>query len=371
MAGAVIGGGVPALTLSLLSNVAIAQEADFDLDELIAAAQAEGELTVYDTSSRITPVAELFEETYGIRVNATKLSNPEQVERVRREVDAGNIQVDVVGLSDGPTIVNELIPQGYVTNWVPPDLADLIPEQFHYPLTYRLEQRIFGYNTDSYESSPITNIWELTEPEWQGRVMLRDPATTPANIGFFAVLTEHHDLLAEAYEQHYGEEIQLSEANAGWEFLARFFQNDPIVMGSDGDVGDAVGAAGQTDAPIGFYVYTKHRDIVDKDLRLAVAFDVEPFIGYASGTHVVLVNNSPNPNAAKLFARFLMTEEGVSQWTVNDLGGYSPNPQVGVHADDELGSWEAWQPFLVQLDDELTWAIGQDVLDMWFTYAAK
>jgi iron(III) transport system substrate-binding protein len=142
-------------------------------------------------------------------------------------------------------------------------------------------------------------------------------------------------------------------------------------MGSDGDVGDAVGAAGQTDAPIGFYVYTKHRDIVDKDLRLAVAFDVEPFIGYASGTHVVLVNNSPNPNAAKLFARFLMTEEGVSQWTVNDLGGYSPNPQVGVHADDELGSWEAWQPFLVQLDDELTWAIGQDVLDMWFTYAAK
>ena len=30
-------------------------EEDFDLDELIAAAQAEGEVTVYDTSSRVLP----------------------------------------------------------------------------------------------------------------------------------------------------------------------------------------------------------------------------------------------------------------------------------------------------------------------------
>ncbi len=357
-------GASPAPTVTAAPEV-------YSYEALVAAAQAEGQLVVYDTSSRIERVAANFEAAYGIPVSATKMSNPEQIERVRREVDAGNIQVDVIGISDGPVLVNELIPQGYVTNWVPEDLASIFPREFQNPLTYRLEQRIFGYNTDSHDAPPITNIWQLTEPEWRGKVMLRDPATTPSNIGFFAALTREHDALARAYRAHFGREIQLTEENAGWEFLLRFFKNDPVVLRSDGDVGDAVGAAGQSDAPLGFYVYTKHRDNETKDLRLAVNFDIDPFIGYASGTHVAVVNGGPNPNAARLFVRFLLTEEGVGPWVLEDLGGYSPNPQVGVHADDELGSWAAWQPQLVQLDDELTWAIGQDILDLWLMNAGR
>lgn len=353
------------------SRAGLVIDEDFSYDALVAAARAEGEVVVFDTSSRIERVAANFEAKYGIRVRATKMSNPEQIERVRREVAAGNVQVDVIGISDGPVLVNELIPQGYVINWVPADLAEVFPQEFQFPLTYRLEQRIFGFNMDSHSEPPITNIWQLTEPEWRGRVMLRDPATTPSNIAFFAALTREHDALAAAYRAHFGRSIQLTEENAGWEFLVRFFQNDPISMRSDGDVGDAVGVAGQTDAPLGFYVYTKHRDNERRGLRLAVNFGVDPFIGYASGTHVSVVNGGPNPNAARLFTRFLMTPEGVNPWVLEDLGGYSPNPQVGVHAEDELGSWAAWQPYLVQLDDELTWAIGQDILDLWMIHAAR
>ena len=347
-------------------------EEDFDLNELIAAAQAEGELTVYDTSSRIGGVAEAFSAKYGIPVvNATKMGNPEQVERLRREVDSGNIQVDVIGISDSPTLLNDLIPRGYVINWVPPDMADLLPKEFQLPLVYRMEQRVIGYNTDSYPESPISNIWELTEPRWRSKVMLRDPVATPSTMGFFVTMTtpKYADMLEKAYEDLYGEPLKTNLENAGWEWLDRFSKNDPIVFASDDDVAEAVGAAGQTNAPIGFYVYSKHRNMEEENLKLAVAFDVEPFIGYVGVTCSAIVNGGPHPNAAKLFVRYLQTEEGSAPWVINSMGGYAPNPEIGVYPDDELGSWAAWQPYLVQLDDQLTWEIGQDILDLWLTNA--
>ncbi|MDX9914718.1 MAG: ABC transporter substrate-binding protein [Sphaerochaeta sp.] len=344
---------------------------EYSYEKLVELAQAEGELTVYDTSSRIEPIAAAFSAKYGITVRATKMGNPEQIERVKREVDAGNIQVDVIGISDAPIIVNDLIPQGYVINWVPQDLADVIPSELQYPLTYRLGQRVFGYNFESSDSSPVTNIWQLTEPEWKGRVFFRDPSTTPANLGFFVTMTkpEYAAKLEKAYRDYYGKPIQLTEKNAGWEFIVRFFKNDPVVLRSDGDVGDAVGAPGQKNAPIGFYTYSKQRDN-DIGLRLATAFEMEPFIGYASGTHVVVVNGSPHPNAARLFVRYLLTEEGVAPF-MDDIGVYAPNPAVPVHPDDDLGSWEAWREYMLILDDKLTWEISQDVLDLWFIHAAR
>ncbi len=344
---------------------------EYSYEKLVELAQAEGELTVYDTSSRIEPIGAAFAEKYGITVRATKMGNPEQIERVKREVDAGNIQVDVIGISDAPTIVNDLIPQGYVINWVPADLADVIPEELQFPLTYRFGQRVFGYNFESYPSSPVTNVWQLTEAEWKGRVFLRDPSTTPANLSLFVTLTKpsYAAMLAQTYQDYYGRPIQLTEENAGWEFVVRFFKNDPVVLRSDGDVGDAVGAPGQTDAPIGFYTYAKQRDN-DIGLRLATAFEMQPFIGYASGTHVAVVNGSPNPNAARLFVRYLLTEEGVAPF-MGDIGVYAPNPAVPVHPDDDLGSWDAWRQYLVVLDDELTWERSQDVLDLWFIHAGR
>lgn len=329
----------PAASPAPAAPAAPAAEPAFDLEALIAAAQAEGRLVVYDTSSRITRVAENFQALYGIQVSATKMGNPEQIERVRREVDAGNVQVDVIGVSDAPTLINDLIPRGYVSNWIPPDMVDLIPQEYQYPLTYRLGQRIIGYNSDSYPQSPISNIWELTEERWRGRIMMRDPAVTPATIAFFATMTtpRYAAMLEQAYRTHYGRALQTREANAGWEFLKQLFANRPVVFRSDDDVGEAVGAAGQQNAPIGLYVYTKHRDNENKNLRLTAALNVQPFIGYVETTNVAIVNGGPNPNAAKLFVRFLMREEGVGPWVLEDLGSYSPNPEVGVHAEDELG----------------------------------
>ena len=75
------------------------------LDELIAAAQKEGEVATYWHSSRMgKKVAKAFEEKYGVKVLATKMKDSEMTERIVREVSSGNVIVDLVGYDDGPML---------------------------------------------------------------------------------------------------------------------------------------------------------------------------------------------------------------------------------------------------------------------------
>jgi len=344
----------------------IISDDDFDLDELIKLAQAEGKLTITDTTSRIVAIGEEFGKKYGIEVKATKMGNQEQIQRVRREVDSGNVQTDIIGIADAPTLENDLLPSGYVINWIPPNMKDLIPQKYQTPLAYRLMARVVGYNTDAYPSSPVTNIWELTEPKWFNKLMLSDPAITPDTIGYFATLTrdDYAKTLAEEYQKFYGKPLVTNEKNAGWEFLKRLFANRPTTFVSDQEVVEAVGAPGQVDPPLGFYNYTKHRDNVTRGLKLGVSFELKPLLGYTERTFIQIVKNAPNPNAARLFVHYMLTEEGVKHFT-GELGGYSPNPNIGVHPDDDLGSFDKWSEHIINIDGNLAWKLQEDILDLW------
>lgn len=340
-------------------------------EQLIEAAREEGEVVVYATSSRIGPAGDNFEAEYGIPVRGTKMGDPEQTERVMRESDAGNVQVDVILYEDGPTLFNQLIPQGYVEPYTPETMRSEIADQFLDPVNFRLQPRIFGYNPEVYgDTSPVTNVWELTEEEWNGRFFIRDPLDTPATLSFFATIVENSDMMAEAYRSLHGRDIELREDNAGWEFIRRLFENDPVVTGSDTDVAEAVGARGQENPPIGFYTYTKHRDIEERNLSLAVALDMEPFVGYALDNWALVVNDSPNPNAARLFVEFLLQEGGVGPW-LGDIGAFSPNPDLPVHPDDALGSWSEWTDVLMTVDYEAGWEHRDTLQDYWLRYAER
>ncbi len=360
-----------ALVMTAIVAAAVSAQAEpFNLDELIKAARKEGQLTAYFTSSRIKDVGANFEKKYGIKVKGTKMADPEQAERVIREVDSKNVQVDVIGFEDGALLEGKLIPDGYVTSWMPPDLKHLVAPEDQNPLVFLWQPRIFGYNTDSYgPKSPVTNIWQLAEPKWKGKVILRDPAMTPANLAFFASIVSDPKPVEDAYRQLYGKALVTREKNAGWEYLKRLFQNDIIVMKSDGDIGDAVGAAGQKDAPLGFYTLTKQRDNQVKNLKLATAQGLKPFMGYALPTYALIVKNAPHPNAAKLFVHYILSE-GHTPWTVDDMGAFSPNSRASSHPDNE-GTWAEWLPKLLKLDNRLALRMRQEILDFWLQYGGR
>lgn len=74
-----------------------------------------------------------------------------------------------------------------------------------------------------------------------------------------------------AYEELYGEELVLSEgcANAGYEFLKRLRENEPIFTSASDEVAEAVGTPGQSDPPIGFCASSKLRKNEDNGWVLA------------------------------------------------------------------------------------------------------
>ena len=105
------------LALLILPSQAFA--GGHSLDELIAAAQKEGEVATYWHSSRMgKKVAKAFEKKYGVKVLATKMKDSEMTERIVREVSSGNVIVDLVGYDDGPMLDTVLTPQGFVENYV-------------------------------------------------------------------------------------------------------------------------------------------------------------------------------------------------------------------------------------------------------------
>ena len=63
------------------------------------------------------------------------------------------------------------------------------------------EANVWAYNTQAHDTCPIENIWQLTEPEWKGKVALQDPLGKASYIDWFNQMAVHGDeAVAAAYE---------------------------------------------------------------------------------------------------------------------------------------------------------------------------
>ncbi|WP_454299190.1 ABC transporter substrate-binding protein [Salana multivorans] len=218
-------------------------------------------LVAYWHSSRIEKAGEAFEEKYGIKVTGTKQTDSETTERVVREVESGNILADVIGYDDGARLANHLIPYEIITNYVPPAYADVIDPEYTDPMIYLFQVTVWGYNTETYpDGCPVSNLWELTEPEWKRNIHMLDPRLRTTQVQWFAEAEKHSDELEAAYQEYAGEPLKLTEENAGLEFIKRLAQNDPIVHQGDEEIAVAVGVTGQANPPMGQYTIGRHRD---------------------------------------------------------------------------------------------------------------
>jgi iron(III) transport system substrate-binding protein len=100
---------------------------------------------------------------------------------------------------------------------------------------------------------------------------------------------------------------------------------------------------------MGLFVYSKTRYDAAKNLALLPMTEVQPFAGFIYPRFVHLTKNAKNPNAAKLFIEFLLTQEGFAPWG-KDVGAYSTNPNITVNQGDHPVSF--WQPRLVPEDPQ-------------------
>jgi len=320
------------------------------VDELYEKAKEEGKVVIYSNGSKFKDVKVSFEAEYpGITVEPFKISRAELKEKLTREHEAGVYNVDVVHTNAEP----DLLDGGYVFPFRPDDIMETYFDDFkdaEYPSHYMTVNPII-YNTEVYDEPPVTNWWDLTEPEWKGKVLLNDPVSDITYSELFVTIIQNSDEMEEAYKDKYGEEIELTEENAGYEFISRFIANDPILMSSGEDIIEGVGQSGQTDPPIGFTSSSKLRHIEQSGLPIDGTFDLNPKVSVISSKTLYVANQASHPNAAKLLIRWAMGEadgQAAGLDPFNLYGVWVPRENTENHNElsvEDISAWEFDQKY--------------------------
>ncbi|MEQ3553591.1 ABC transporter substrate-binding protein [Pseudonocardia nematodicida] len=341
-------------------------------EELLEQARAEGTVSVYSFTSRIAAVEAEFERTYpGIDVVATDISSTEQIARIKAEAAAGSPGADVAYLSDAPVVLDELLDEGLLRNYVPPRVADALPAEFREPLlASRLSTKTLMFNEEAHpDGPPVQNLWELTDPEWNGRVVMVDPQIRGDYLDLMTEIVLRSEEMGAAHEALRGVPVELDEGieSAGEQWIADLYANGVVLVGDTDSVNAAVGARGQQDPPVGFTTYSDRRDNSEENRALQAATEVAPAPGIAFPAMIGLSPDAANPAAARLLVDFLMGDDSETGGTWFEPfyvpGDYPTRDDVTPPAEAlplaELGTWT--------IDPGASAGVRRDVADLLLT----
>lgn len=354
------------LTASLFAMPCYADDAS-GVDALLKAAKAEAPINIYDSTGKIVEMAKNFSKKYGLKATGIKVSASSQLEMIVREGQAKNVQGDVVLITDAPAGLAQLLPGGYVMNWLPPDMKDKIPAKFQDPLSITTNASVWAYNTEVYDSCPVKNIWELTDPKWKNKVAFYDPLSKGTYPDWFNQTATHFDdAMKAAYKAEYGKDIDLGgekSATAAW--VKAFAQNSPLLADTDDAISEAVGAPGQKEPFFGLLSSAKFRDNADKGFKLGLCADMGPWPGWTYVKLGLIATGTKSPNTAKLFIHYILTEEGIAPQVID--GKLPTNPDIKLPADEPSGIGKVLDKLeqydaSTALDD---WDARQDWQDFW------
>jgi len=307
-----------------------------DWGAIEAAARKEGQVVIYSVSSRVPKLADTFKEKYGVEIVSYDLSSDVQLEKFRREHKAGIFNVDVLFNQDAPLLLNEYLDKKLIHNFIPDDsVGQLDKEEMEPLLIQRWSSRILVYNkVKNPEGAPFDNLWDLTKPEWQGRIQMPNPSEDSNQSNVLQTILQHPDEMEEAYEKEFGEKLTYSKAvekaikkhplidkpDAAIEWLYRLLQNKPVFISSTTQIFKNVGDVKQDNPPVGFTTFSKLRSNKPGEFEAEPAYNVEPAFGVAYPSILVIADGAPHPNAAKILIKEMMGDS-FGPWNV--IGDYA------------------------------------------------
>lgn len=263
-------------------------------DELIAAAQAEGEVVFYTAFSNdvMDQLAQGFEDKYGITVSYQRSTSGETKARVEEELAAGRLATDVIRLSSDPLWHDKMI--DYLAE---PDPArspalQAVPAELRHGTWTETDQAYYGfvYNTDELAASDVpTDVRDIVNLEGaSGRLGTAHPATSNTYATWHTVLYDEWG--QDEYEQFWTTFVKdlngvLSDSSA------------PLV---------ASVAAGEL-LIIGPTNYGQMSDLKAQGAPVEMAY-IDPVLRVPGAVYTF--KDAPHPNAAVLFIDWLLSEDG-------------------------------------------------------------
>ncbi len=291
----------------MLSYFNAANAAQARWEDVFKAAEKEGEVTVYATNSvgELSVIWDAFRARFPkIKLNAVSISTTSEiVTKAMAERRAGQFLIDVVLGAPG-AIYNSLY-RGKALDPLPPAL--LLPEVVDLSKWWKGKHRyvdsegqyVFIYqsslygppvylNTKMVPLESMRSVWELLDPKWKGKIIALWPR---ANYVSTALLFMYH------------------HPQIGPKFLERLYGDMDLTYFSDFRQGTDWLASGKY--PICFLC--RLRRAMEQGLPVAEVspynFKEAPGIGSNNGA-IVLMNNQPHPNGARLFINWYLSREG-------------------------------------------------------------
>ena len=337
-------------------------------DELVEKALAEdGTFVVYGNTSRIVTAAEAFGALHGITIEGSNLKDSEIYTKLSTEIKGGAKGADMVMIQDGASLQSQALDTGYLVNFVPASVKDAVAEGDRNPLIQQFINKVFIWNNRGESVPAITNVWQLTEPQFKGNIIFKTPDSEQVNMNFLVMLTneEWSAKLEEAYKNLYGEDIDLGEyENAGYKWIAEFLSNCTF-GNSDTTIAEEISQE-TAEGKIGLFVLSKLRSssvytenlTVGEYVAAETGTPIEPFSGFMYPMYALVSSNASRPYTAMLFIEYLMTQNGFEPWG-KSIGAYSTNTQIAPNEGD-LGL-DAWKGSLVMEDPEYILENYEDV----------
>jgi len=274
------------------STVYLYQGADRD-QRLVEAAKKEGTLTFYTSmqTPESGPLSQAFEKKYGIKVQLWRATSDQVVQRAITEARGGRNTFDVVE-TNAPE-VEALAREQVVAEYNTAHLADLpdwaIPAH-HKWYSDRANLWIVAFNTNKVNNEEIPTSYEgFTDSKWKGRI---------------GIESTDQDWM-------YGVVNFLGEQR-GIELFRKLSALKPDMRLGHALLAELI-AAGEV--PVGLTVYSGNADSVKKKGAPVEWAAVEPIVGRPQA--LAVAKNAPHPNAALLFADFVLSPDG--QKLLNEL----------------------------------------------------
>jgi len=267
-----------------------------DEAKLYELAEKEGTVVWYESAplEAMQAIALAFEKKYpGVKVEVLRVVGVQQYQRFMQEVQAKKYNVDILHISDQPSM-QTLVDDGHVAEWKVPTF-DRYPEAFrlgtHAMANYTTDNAVI-YNVNKVSADEI----KLLEADWKG---VLDPrfkgrfAVTNMKCG--ACYASIHMFLDPKYKDRYG-----------MEFLRQIAAQKPTVY-SEVLVGLDRVIAGEHD----FTYWTWEGIAITKWQQGAPIRWLHPKPTPTFGNSWQAVSKyAPHPNAARLFQNWSMSEEG-------------------------------------------------------------
>jgi iron(III) transport system substrate-binding protein len=363
-----------------------------DWDDVVAKAKQEGEVVVYSSSGRIAKLVDSFNALYPeITLTLFDLGSVKSVEKTIREQDAGIFNADIVTTGNSGQVIHEMLNKNRIFNYVPQQYMDRIPPENRDPLLIRVnEAMVVFYNREAYpDGPPVKNIWELTEPDFKGRVGIKNPMSSGSTLMGVATLVQHPEEMAAAYKRYKGEDIVLSEGvpDAGYEFVARLLKNDLVIFKSGSKLAGASGKKGQDKPLLAFANMTYIARNDSDDYANVILSDLDPVSKLVYPTYTAIARQAPHPNAAKVLTAYLLGSLDLNPDTVLkkpylegesfaklqglapyfDPGSVSPRKDVPLPEGGEI--WTEMKGWNVSAD--FMWNEGPKLRDFWLLQSSQ